>query len=504
MSKSTLNILAELIAKLVVKLNFVLSESEKFSRFMYALGWDINVIPTQFNSIVASLGNISSIYEDIQNENGNVIELNIELLSELKTLFQEIKSLENVDFSSYQSLNEDGFAQKFPKELIDYLFYNFILSSYPKLFIIFESIGLIGTEYIEQEGNRPSHSSKRIYWDKFTSILNNPKDLLVSKYGWDSSDFDQVQFIQNLQSVFNVFNLSTQLYSLNYQQIQLFCPDHEDDKSFYLLKIPLFYKKDNNVISTAGIDIFPFVNSNEQSKGFSIAPFFSTGTGNVFQLNENVQLGYNGGVDLTNGLAIDITPSKVSTRLGMFNENFTESINVAFESWINVSSDDQIQQTIIEDSNENGISFENIKGTFGAKLLKNELNSFVEISLSKAELFIDFSNSDGFIQNAFPLQINIPFEFCIGFSTTNGIYFKGSASTEISLPIHYKTQLFEIKDIKIALSTINSSVGLNVSSNIIINIGPLFIEIHKLGFNYNVDFNSSDSSFGPFNLRGLL
>ena len=63
--------------------------------------------------------------------------------------------------------------------------------------------------------------------------------------------------------------------------------------------------------------------------------------------------------------------------------------------------------------------------------------SFVELGLWGCQVTFSLSEADGFLSDTISReQINVPFDFRLGWSSSKGIYFHGTSILKITIPLH--------------------------------------------------------------------
>lgn len=500
MSNTTNNKLSIALGKAFLPLKNGLKSNDAFKSFMLNLGWKIDIIPQPMLTIVSSVDDLIAALIEVQ-ENKNNPNSYLYLFTKLKTSFKDISDLESADFSQYPDLIIDDFGTKFPKQLIDYLIYEYTRTNTHILFSLLRWLNIFQTNYANPAGLRPSYLEIKIQWNDLFKIINQPKDLLEAKYKWGTVDFDFIHFFSDFQNILNAVGINNFVKSFDSESMKKYNPETHDILKPMGLYLPFFYKANNDVVTTAGLNLLPFASAGFQKTGFSISPFFRAGIEKTYSLNENSTIGYSSNVDLETGLSLDITNDGINIRKNIMSDNSAVNSDTTFRAWFLNSNAENDTIPIIAAENGNRIAYSSLSVVLGGKITSKNKEAYIEVNLNGGELVFDLGKSDGFLSKVLPLSIETPFEVKIGVSTESGLYFNGSSGLEVELPIHIKTKFFELKNVKLQVINEGSSFYLDCRTTIVFLIGSLTLGIYEVGLSSELSFNQQESNFGPINLE---
>jgi hypothetical protein len=138
---------------------------------------------------------------------------------------------------------------------------------------------------------------------------------------------------------------------------------------------------------------------------------------------------------------------------------------------------------------------------FGIEKL-DTLDIFVEGDLKDGVIALKADNPDGFIAKILPPDgINANFSLGLGVSNRAGLYFKGSSSLVIRVPLHIALGPIEINNLGIALKLEQGAFPLTVTSGLSAKIGPLAAVVEDVGVRATFKVKGDNSgNLGPFDV----
>jgi hypothetical protein len=119
----------------------------------------------------------------------------------------------------------------------------------------------------------------------------------------------------------------------------------------------------------------------------------------------------------------------------------------------------------------------------------------VEGDVSGGRLAVSFTEADGFIGKLLSgVQLNSDFAFGIGYSTANGLFFHGSSTLAIQLPLHLDLGPVEISALTFEVGIQGQTFPTSIAANIKAALGPVQAVVEQIGL--RVDFALVDDRSG--------
>lgn len=123
------------------------------------------------------------------------------------------------------------------------------------------------------------------------------------------------------------------------------------------------------------------------------------------------------------------------------------------------------------------------------------------------KLVISLANADGFLGSLLEgVGLESGFDLGVGYSTADGLYFAGSATLDIQLPLHLDLGPVEISALTISAGLAGGKVPIGLRTDIKAMLGPLQAVVEQIGVGADLGFPpAKDGNAGPvdFQLRFL-
>ena len=182
------------------------------------------------------------------------------------------------------------------------------------------------------------------------------------------------------------------------------------------------------VFSTeAGLKIVPFGDLNQpRNLGLALTPYAQGGIAGDQHITDDLKLTMNVEASGAGGMVIVIQPSGLDVR-------GTASADLTIEFKLSYSRPGQSNIILLGRENATRLQSQVLLAGLRATPLQFEL----EAGASESRIIITRDDGDGFLNKVLPEQaLEIPFDLGVGWSNTKGLYFRGGATLEVSLPIH--------------------------------------------------------------------
>ena len=122
-----------------------------------------------------------------------------------------------------------------------------------------------------------------------------------------------------------------------------------------------------------------------------------------------------------------------------------------------------------------------------------------EVKVTKANLVVDTSNSDGFLQKLLPPPgLNANFAFDLGWTAARGFFFSGSASLEHAFALNLAVGPFHVDTLHLVIDSESGELTLEASIDGGGTLGPIAVSIERIGVDLDLKF--SRGNLGPVDL----
>jgi hypothetical protein len=427
----------------------------------------------------------------------------IDAIRDIVKLIRDTAPILQKNFSA-DFLSATAIAEHFPRQLADYLLVRMIERRYPVLHSSLLMIGLIdeGDVITAATPFNIPYKKKVIRWEDLGDYLNKPLVSMQGAYGWTADDFDYSGLIRNVilfgQSV-GLFTCSSNpepgvLQALNNSNDVV-----TDDNAYSLaiLKFPLLPLSPSPV----GFEVYPVLTpAKDKTAGFGLGFYFDPSGGLNYAITDNLNLGlqYTGTAPLDAGIVI--LPNQA---LQLVNNVFSSSgPQVDLSTFIpEFSYMSTGQKTLLFDTSF-GAKFEFASWALRTGVLAALSGVYVETDLKGATLTLSASQGDGFLQSILPSQpMALDFDLTIGFSSTTGLYFGGSAHLDVKLPTHISIGPITVQGITVSLKPAGGKIPIALGADITLSVGPVGVTVQSMGATVILSFPPNrDGNAGPMQI----
>jgi hypothetical protein len=150
------------------------------------------------------------------------------------------------------------------------------------------------------------------------------------------------------------------------------------------------------------------------------------------------------------------------------------------------------------------LTVEQLIATAGVDLVVNGASTegifALEAELKNGKVVIDLGEADGFLSTLFSGvgRLEADFGLTLGLSARSGLYFRGSTSLQILLPLHTQLGPIELQALLLTVGLDGSRLPLGVGANIKAELGPLQAVVEEMGFNAVLEIKPNrDGNAGP-------
>jgi len=508
--RNIITVLAEEISAAFLPLLDAVSSTDSFTSFALELGWNFVEIPQPIKDLSIPLQTINDIIVTGDVNVSNVVAL----IDGIKSFIEGVKQIKNQHNSLFPStVDANQFKNEFPNQLIQYLIVQFLLNHHPFWGNLGKLLGLIHIELVEATSNRPSFIKKEIFWDQITRILENPVEIIKNTYQWGGSEFKVDLLVDNIMELARSWNidiiqekLDSKLHSfLTRGAIQL------DTIHNWVFQVPIIKYEFSELQTEIGIGLFILPETASAKPGFSILPY---GKGKVYSeidLTDELVLKIVGGIDLTGGIGILFRPQKNIEALVDIIPSVESNVIPPSSGFLSISlnnrrlDEDKEYNILIGEEEGSRLEYKFFSVNTGLDLFQdNKYEVYGEIKIQECHIIIVPRQEDGFLQKILPEDgIETTFDLTIGLSSLRGLYFGGSATLEITLPVHKSIGPIDFDSVYLAVKIPKAAdiVPITLTVSFSAKIGPISASIKNIGIIANLSFPEGGGNLGPVNLN---
>jgi hypothetical protein len=135
-------------------------------------------------------------------------------------------------------------------------------------------------------------------------------------------------------------------------------------------------------------------------------------------------------------------------------------------------------------------------------LIKNDPEYGLVLDLGASDLVISAGDGDGFLQSVLPPGgLRTDFDLAVGWSNKKGLYFRGSAGLDVTLPVGISIGgVLTIPTVHLGLQASDAAVTTEVSASIGLSIGPVQALVDRIGITSAMTFPEDGGNLGVVDL----
>ena len=487
--------LRELAAELGVALEPLLdatSSDEALNTFLRGLGWDLVPAPPVLTALRAPASQVSALLEGDDVDPAAVI-------SGVRATFAAIS-----DVSSGGGLPA-GFANEFPRQLADFLLFEYLMYRQPRWGYLLLALGIIRAIPVAAAPPRVAYLRRVVAYEDFGELIADPLTFFRNGYGWGTSDFRGLDFQLAIAGLANAWGgrvRQTMLDPDTAAQLTTgaIAPTTALDTVIRLVLI----HSESLVVFEAGVGLFILPETAAVKPGFAVLPYGTAGVHQGVDLSDTLRLVVDGTVQLDGGIGALIRPEKDIELLTGFGPG-TPSAASGTVSIALRAGKEGTPTVVIGAADASHFEIVGASALGGARFHSGgKYEVFVELGVQGAKIVIKPGpdDSDSFLAQLLPAEgLSIGTDLTLGFSTTQGLYFGGSGGLEIHLPTHISLGPVEIQGAMIAVRFRDGGIRIELGATIKGDLSVLTAVVENVGLTATFTFPADQKgNLGPIDL----
>jgi hypothetical protein len=477
--------------------------TELFAKLGYELPGAQNfaTLPAQLISKVGGMADDISNLADAATDEAKLQALTA-LLIKVKEVAEQIARLANDLQGGGMPANffTSAAIDQIPRRLLDYVIVTYLETYYsgPYSFIL-----LFGfTDEVEMPSDpsifQPAFTLRKVSWERIPKYFSEPAGLAEEIYHWESG-FNSDLFLTRLERVLRGFLLPGGIYNQNPVVSGGLGNATTLSKE---IRMPIFQGGSSpELFSQFGLLLSGVAESPPKLKGLALMPYFVGGSEMAFSLNDKFEITLKASTSMDDGVGIILRPPLL---LEVVDKLFTAPAGVgSFDIRLSLHNKiDPDRETIIFGSAD-GSRF-SVKGgelAFFASKKQDKVDFGGEFMIREGKIIISTSDSDGFLMKLLSgLNLNITFDFGVGFTFSGGVYLKGSGGLEIVLPTHITLGPLEIQSALIGVKFKDGAIPIDLAASIKAELGPITVVVQNIGVTTTLTFPQDGGNLGPANI----
>lgn len=403
-----------------------------------------------------------------------------------------------------------SFKTSIGRDLLDYVLVEHALrNSYP-IGGLLKLAGIIRLVKTPATGLRQSYLKREVVWNRIGDLLTDPAKGFREVFDWNSASPQLTQALGDFASLLESYGLQFSYFEptgdlLSFVNANATVPLDAP------LGIDLAFDDALGAPDGFAAGVRLLVRSPTASRGSAISflPYVSLSGTQGIALSDTTLLSIRSKVDFTKGVALTLSPEQSpEVQTGFLGG--TASSSDEFQVGLKITPpSDQPERCLLGTPGASRFAIRTVGVFIGSQALSlDELDIFVVIELDKATLVIRAGDGDGFLQKILPKDgIHLDFDLVVGWSNKRGLYFKGGAGLEATLPVNIDLfGVIKIDSVYLALQekedteAKGSAIRAAAATTVQVKLGPVSAVVEQFGLQAMLSFPEKGGNLGVANL----
>jgi hypothetical protein len=410
----------------------------------------VRSLPGAITGLIAAIE--AENYGDILAKSTQLIDIIRRIVASVDALATQIRNAGGATGVSVADVT--AFADALPQRLLEFL----VVQNLDLIPGVGESLEFIGV-IARIPGNvgsvdpaKPPYTRLELHVDRLVAFIQSPVDRLQALYGWGSPTFDGLALLTQLQGILSRAGVPAVL-----------------DTSVSPPVLDVYF-----------VELRPRTDLNPRGLSLKIADTFTFDQTTPYTMDDvTIEAGFGG--ELQVGAEIIYQPND---RLIIVPPSGEFRGDAFFRITLGKSNGEPY--IIIGQAGASRLEAKQFSARIGAGIAWTGSQGEGDFSLSGdvkgGKIVIGMENADGFLATLLSgLKIESDFDMGIGFTTRDGLYFTGSSTLEIQLPLHVTLGPIELSALTISVGLSSSGFPVGLAVNIKAMLGPLQAVIEQIG-----------------------
>ena len=309
-----------------------------------------------------------------------------------------------------------------------------------------------------------------IHFGHFKTLFADPALLAEEAYGWNTPQFASTRLLLRLNLLFQTLGMNSRIQPLDHQAEQVWLDRPVPKKPIMPQLIAFLFEERGAVVGfRLGLSIFGARPSSEGASdgGMGLVPIVRGKVEGEIPLHafEDTVFEFSAQAEVLKRIALTLRPNlplqvQTASSLGKLATG-------RFALGIRHGRAEREPKTLVNFPGGSGFSLRQFTLQGGLdKTSETASESFLELGLLGCEVTFSLSEADGFVSSTIPRdQINAPFDIRVGWTSKNGIYFRGGAGLGITIPLHSDLGPISLDSLHLAMHTGDEGFDIEASTS---------------------------------------
>lgn len=375
-------------------------------------------------------------------------------------------------------LNSQEFWEKFPVDLANRLFADYLEAAYPSIYGPLHVLGVID-EVLETADQRPFRVPFRridTRWDRLPLLVQDPRALVRDLYGW-GSQLDHAKLLGRLERALLAFGLDAGQHPPHHRLLEAYYPNGVPP-DVRELRARLFVLRDlESGYAELGLAALPIparTTANGNPTGLLVTPYGNAELQGDLPIGGPFLLRLKGGFDLDSPFGIELRPDGVGGRLA--------ADSISYEMGAEFAAVPNRPYILLGYPDSHRVELSDF--ALGLELFgeENDLELSLTARVNKLELVLDFGQADGFLALVSGGESRrFSAAGALQWSSKRGVTFEGRAGLSMLLSVNLRLGLVDVHSLLVDVAAGSGQLALTLAVSGALRLGPISATIDNVG-----------------------
>lgn len=494
----------------LLPLRSALASPQACTGLLRELGWTVVDVPQPLRKLRTSVDTLAETVRAMV-DGGLSAEDVPRVLGALQALVGGIREIATAPDSEVpEFLRADGFAEHFPKQLIDHLVVGHLQRHRPALGFALRTLGVVKARYVAPAGNRPGYRHVSLDLADLPRALTDPAAVLKDAYGWGEPGFSYPKLAAQIDNLLLALGAYTAVGGADDWTAQSVrnTPRDDGEPPVPVLRAVLLEQPDGDseeaAVHTAEVRMMELPPEGGHPGGLALLPSFTGRLGVQVPLGPGLTLSVRSQLDLQGGVGLRFRPGRpIETVVGFEAGDGTPlRADGAVEVVVDRAQADGAPVVIVGSADGTRLQFRGLAGGGGVRVDSDGADVYTEFRVQGLEFVLAPGDGDGFIAAVLPRDgFTLGADLSVGVSHRDGFSFRGSSTLEIRIPTHLALGPVEIQALTVSASPSADALPVSLGATFRAALGPVKAVVEEIGLTARLSFRpDNDGNLGPVDL----
>lgn len=477
------------LATTLVRLADSLSTEELALSFLRDLGWSLASAPPQIVALETAAGALSQLWPSLQYESltaetaGQATEAVVQLWTAVAALDGTVAPT-----------GAAGFTADLARQILDYWVVDTLRDLGGAVLPLLQLAGIVEIDFVPEALPRLRYIARRVRWDLFPALLNDPEAAFRARFGWGTPAFDAAHVLGHIADVLEALRATVSIKEPPAAELAGAGGTATDAAG---VDLELIAYEEAGAPVAAGVRFLPLVPTSGLP-GLALVPYVIGSLGERFALDARTTVTIDASFDLAGGVVLGWRPDTglaLTIDLGTGGTSAAGMMSGRFE----YADPSLVPWTIIGAESGSRIEAVSLAGVGALRLVTatdSELS--VELELRGGRIVIAAGEGDAFLRRVLPADgLAASFDLAIGLSTKRGLYFRGSGGLSVTVPVHASLGPISLESLSFDVRASAAGMPITVGATVSVALGPIVAVAKNVGLRAAFTFPGSDGNLGP-------